>query len=439
MGFRNAVVAGVTLIRDAIQSQNYQAGVQGWSINSNGSAEFSNVVIRGAGSADPIVVGPSGLPQVIVRTTPTNGLIVFPTNRPIEDKAATANSAVINQGAANERAELQLTGPTVNGAPLGVRVVLGSRPQNASDVARFSIQNRDGTDVYFTADGDQVLVTGRPMTAERAAAANTAMQARITGEAQPRLVVTADGALNWGPGTVGADTNLYRAAVGILQTDDTFVVLGEFSPRNLVRGSRPNATDSQYETRAVGDTNARWFVSASGATWWGSGAAVQDTNLFRSAADTLKTDDNLVVAQSLSVGVTNWKSFTPVWSGLGTATLSRNLCWYDDTQGDMVEFEVYAVFNAAGSGTANVTFTLPFTPFREGAGPATTRQQVGCHAGGVGAGTNTSVSGSFKVLVFAGGVGATIDRITGPTAIDLRGDNITATTILTIQGRLRKV
>lgn len=47
MGFRNSILGGVTLIRDAIQSQNYQAGSAGWSINQDGTAELNGAIIRG--------------------------------------------------------------------------------------------------------------------------------------------------------------------------------------------------------------------------------------------------------------------------------------------------------------------------------------------------------------------------------------------------------
>ena len=47
MPFTNPLVAGTTLIRNAIQSPNYVAGVSGWAIMKDGSAEFNNVVVRG--------------------------------------------------------------------------------------------------------------------------------------------------------------------------------------------------------------------------------------------------------------------------------------------------------------------------------------------------------------------------------------------------------
>jgi hypothetical protein len=45
--FTNPVIAGLTLIRTAIQSPDFVAGVSGWSINKDGTAEFNNATIRG--------------------------------------------------------------------------------------------------------------------------------------------------------------------------------------------------------------------------------------------------------------------------------------------------------------------------------------------------------------------------------------------------------
>jgi hypothetical protein len=51
MAFNNPVVGGDTLVRPAIQSANYIPGVQGWSINRDGSAEFATGTFRG-----PVIV-----------------------------------------------------------------------------------------------------------------------------------------------------------------------------------------------------------------------------------------------------------------------------------------------------------------------------------------------------------------------------------------------
>ncbi|GIH29371.1 hypothetical protein Aph01nite_76810 [Acrocarpospora phusangensis] len=47
MGFANQVVAGTTLVRQAIKSPNYIPNVSGWTVNRDGSAEFNNLFVRG--------------------------------------------------------------------------------------------------------------------------------------------------------------------------------------------------------------------------------------------------------------------------------------------------------------------------------------------------------------------------------------------------------
>lgn len=56
MPFTNPLVAGTTLIRAAINSPDYVAGVSGWSINKDGTAEFNSVTVRGMLEVD----GPDG-------------------------------------------------------------------------------------------------------------------------------------------------------------------------------------------------------------------------------------------------------------------------------------------------------------------------------------------------------------------------------------------
>lgn len=75
------------------------------------------------------------------------------------------------------------------------------------------------------------------------------------------------------------DVNLRRDAAGVLATDDTF------------RTYLPNTTANALSVRVTGDTASRWFMNADGTMNWGAGGtAATDTNLYRVAADVLKTD-----------------------------------------------------------------------------------------------------------------------------------------------------
>ena len=58
---------------------------------------------------------------------------------------------------------------------------------------------------------------------------------------------------------------------------------------------RVNPTDLAWRVAVSGDANNRLAAQANGALLWSDGTLGADTNLYRSAANTLKTDDNLDV------------------------------------------------------------------------------------------------------------------------------------------------
>lgn len=70
MPFSNPILAGTALVRTAIKSPNYVPGAAGWSINRDGTAEFSSATIRGAvvagGATPPDVVIGGPLPAALV-------------------------------------------------------------------------------------------------------------------------------------------------------------------------------------------------------------------------------------------------------------------------------------------------------------------------------------------------------------------------------------
>lgn len=58
------------------------------------------------------------------------------------------------------------------------------------------------------------------------AAATDVLTARVTGDADPRFSIDADGRLQWGDGSGAVDTNLFRAGPDELATDAYFVMDG---------------------------------------------------------------------------------------------------------------------------------------------------------------------------------------------------------------------
>jgi hypothetical protein len=76
------------------------------------------------------------------------------------------------------------------------------------------------------------------------------------------------------------DVNLRRDFSNVLATDDLFRIY------------RPATSDNAISLRLPTDTSAsRWYINADGNMNWGPGGTTStDTNLYRAAADTLKTD-----------------------------------------------------------------------------------------------------------------------------------------------------
>lgn len=60
MQFQDDVVGGVTLIRPAIQSPNFVTGTTGWTINADGTAEFSDLTIRSSDGSNSTITIANG-------------------------------------------------------------------------------------------------------------------------------------------------------------------------------------------------------------------------------------------------------------------------------------------------------------------------------------------------------------------------------------------
>jgi hypothetical protein len=74
------------------------------------------------------------------------------------------------------------------------------------------------------------------------------------------------------------------------------------------RVENDNATNLPFSTFVTGDNFLRYSFLGDGTMKWGAGATVADTNLYRSAANVLKTDDDFIannIASGASVSGTN--------------------------------------------------------------------------------------------------------------------------------------
>lgn len=156
MAFGNPIVgANDTLIRNAIQSENFVTGVSGWRITKIGNAEFNSITIR-----DRIEIGPATGPQVIVDSTPTFGYIEFPTHGISEITAARILSTLLNPGAVNEAATMQIQGPASAGATDIIELQLSAQNNDATSQANFNLSRKGVTNSYMMiADKNDMLLS----------------------------------------------------------------------------------------------------------------------------------------------------------------------------------------------------------------------------------------------------------------------------------------
>nr|QQV29722.1 hypothetical protein K-LCC10_0467 [Kaumoebavirus] len=121
---------------------------------------------------------------------------------------------------------------------------------------------------------------------------------KVSGETYDRLQILSDGSLTFSAGTTDFDTLLKRSQAGRLAIRDVNdTVYAELIGSNLygntsvitplVTTTAASATNSVMDISVTADTQKRLSVRGGGELQWGSGSAVADTFLYRSATNTL--------------------------------------------------------------------------------------------------------------------------------------------------------
>lgn len=176
---------------------------------------------------------------------------------------------------------------TVSGNVEANRFVVGGSASSAS----VAVRRPNGSDLAFSARTDSDVDANR-------------------------IQISSEGRISFGDGST-IDTNLYRGAANMLQTDDNLRVQGE------IQSVRTSSTSTAMTATASGDGVNRFLLRADGQMSWGDGTNSRDTNLYRSADNTLRTDDNFHVQGSLTVnGGVNVPSNRPL-PGTCVARLRR--------------------------------------------------------------------------------------------------------------------
>jgi hypothetical protein len=189
---------------------------------------------------------------------------------------------------------------------------------------------------------DQVTITGaNPVIGVTTFDATmNAFSAKVSGDSINRVSIKSSGNIEFGTGAITRDVTFYRSAAGILNSTGQFAsdsaapTLAAHLTRKdyvdaintsaahiagtetitgaktftggvtvttlsmLVEGSA--TTSTIYRGRVTADTQSRILITADGKITWGTGAAVGDTNLYRSNTSELTTDDALIVSLNLS-------------------------------------------------------------------------------------------------------------------------------------------
>lgn len=281
------------------------------------------------------------------------------------------------------------------------------------------------------------LLTGNPVF-EAGLAATIASSHRVTADTTPRLQTQADGKLLWGPGNAVADTNLYRSGADTLTTDDLMRsvrtltgdaafsarVTGEANARWYVQADGfmnwgpggASSTDTTLSRTAVntlstgGDFNAAGTLTASPSSTTKDGLS---TNLPTSTiGDLLNLRVNSSIQAALGsdgqfriYGGNSPTPYVPAVGNGGSVTwTTRTGYWW--RLGKMVYVNIHLTVNVAGSGAGIVTVDLPTNPDRS------TRQILVMQTETIGSGGNAaSHIGGGECTFLTTGSGATADRL----------------------------
>jgi hypothetical protein len=166
-----------------------------------------------------------------------------------------------------------------------------------------------------------------------------------------------------------------------------------------------NTTDQAFATYVNGDNFIRFNFQPNGVLNWGAGTASADTDLYRSASGTLKTDTNLVAGQTLLVGGTstfqNGITQTGGINSFSTSTFTGNV-----TTTALSDTGISSALVLAGSGNSFGAYGGSSNPCGANAAP-TTISAVGA-LGGCTSAFLTSVS---STILFAGSYLSTTGNI----------------------------
>lgn len=207
--------------------------------------------------------------------------------------------------------------------------------------------------------------SGTLLTTTGAGTGLTGIPYTITGTANQIIASAGTGNITLSlPQSIATSSTPQFARIGLGQANAGGALIeAKTLTANAIQGLRieaDTASNIQFSTFVTGDSFVRFTFLADGKQEWGGGTLVADTNLYRSAANTLKTDDSFIVGTRMAIGGASLSTTTqlvlpasttaisPIRFTSGTAPTSPvdGDMWYDGTN---VKFRV---------GGTTKTFTL---------------------------------------------------------------------------------
>lgn len=305
--FYNPVTAGVVLVREAIQSQNYQPGVDGWTIDADGHAEFNDITIRGG-----TVIGGTAL---YYDGTPALGNLIM---------SISADAGTDSFG---------------NAYVSGVGVYGDNDTVTALSVT--------GDQVQLRADATSYVADSTSPGLQFTKATETGAGASIT-----EYDDTFDRGL--------ALASPSDVAGGSSPEDFAFIqMIGKFSTVSQIALSATNINMVTDEVLATGTIISRPQSStAVGIIADNPSGTTADLLALRVDGDSKFTVDESGILQTYADN--DFPTFVPTVNNGGTVTWTTRTGWYQKL-GKMTFFNVKLVVNANGSGAGPVQVVLPFT------------------------------------------------------------------------------
>lgn len=253
MSFTDPIIGGQSkLIRTAIQSPNYSAGVAGWTVNKDGSAEFNNLLVRG----ELIVVGSNG-GYIWLHTVAGKPVInLMPQNPRVGETSAVISAENVFLGSAGA---LTLYSPQMSGKNTAAIEIIGETYNSVTNDSLITMNA-----VKTQINGDLAMPS-----------AYATFSGNIANNTVTALTPSTMLANNWGIWTAGSSFTIGRD--GTYQIGCTF----------------------RYATSAVGQRQARIFLNGADLVYEAvdsAAASLAGTNITAQ----IETVENLVIGDVIS-------------------------------------------------------------------------------------------------------------------------------------------